>query len=344
MTDASLLYLQLIPVEQKGWLTLRFKEHEPITAAASIGHVSQQSIVVLSSWQSMIPTEQLLQAEFRYIDNSGIYTLMADQLDLIPSLNGGVRLTLQPPFEMTHRQQRNFIRIEPDEKVSIDFSPLYPDDYPAGQGIIKDMSGSGLRFVTDEFVHKDSILRITYRLPESDMEIQAVGQVVRKEFVKDSTITSLRFLDVEPAVQQKLIAYCVAEQLRIAQNQLKQKRKFARISLPEPIFVQIRSIEDPTLYEANIVNVGGGGMLVHAVKSLPEADLYHLTFRLPDSPSTLSAYAKIVEKAITPDWARYHFEFVEIDPTSQELIVDYVLEQQLSLIHEPATVLGIIGS
>ncbi|MGD8189973.1 PilZ domain-containing protein [Brevibacillus ginsengisoli] len=339
MTDASLLYLQLIPVEQKGWLTLRFQNDQQMTAAASIGHISPNSIVVLSSWQTVIPTEHILQAEFRYIDNSGIYTLVADHLQATLSPTGGLCLTLQPPFQMTHKQQRNFIRIEPDEQVPIVFSPLYPDDYPAGQGIIKDISGSGLRFMTQEFIHKDSILTFSFQLPDSDEKIHAVGQVVRKAFVDDLSIPSVRFLEIDTSQQQQIIAYCVAEQLRIAQNQQKQKRKFARISLQASLPVQIRSIDDPTMHDATIVNIGGGGMLVQYVKSLPNTPLYELTFALPHT-STLLAYAKVVEKTITPDWSRYHFEFVEIHPKAQGLIVDYVLNQQLSLIHESATVIG----
>lgn len=339
MSDASLLYLQLIPVEQKGWLTLRFQDSQPMTAAALIGHVSQSSIVVLSSWQNMIPTEKIVQAEFRFIENSGIYTLVANQVESVLTNNGGLRLSLLPPFEMNHRQQRNFIRIEPDVKVSIDFKPLYPDDYPAGKGVIKDLSGSGLRFITEEFVHKDSILSISFSLPETDELIHSVAQVVRKEFVHEETITSVRFLDIEPIFQQKIIAYCVAEQLRIAQNQIKQKRKFARISLHTPIPVQIRAVDDSTVHEANILNLGGGGMFVHSAISLPDSPIYQLKFELPDS-SEIMAFSKIVEKTITPEWSRYHLEFVEIDSRSQERIVDYVLEQQLSLVHEPAVVLS----
>ncbi len=334
MSDASLLYLQLIPVEQKGWLTLRIKDQQPSTTAAVIGHISQNSIVVLSSWQTVIPVEKIIQAEFRYVDHSGIYTVLANHLEAQLSPNGGLRLTITPPLEMTHRQQRNFIRIEPEEKVRLSFTPLYPDDYASGEGIMKDMSGSGLRFVTDEFVHKDSILKISFPLPESDDMIHAVAQVVRKEFVNEQTITSVRFLDLEPSKQKKIIAYCVSEQLKIAQNQIKQKRKFARVSLHTPLPVQIRAVDHMEIHQANILNLGGGGMLIHSQEVLVSSPLYHLTFQLSDA-QTITAFSKVAEKTIAAEWAKYHMEFVDIEPRDQERIVDFVLEQQLSLMHEP---------
>lgn len=339
MTDSSLLYLQLVSVEQKGWLTLRIKDQNPITAPALIGHISQNSIVVLSSWQSLIPSEKIVQAEFRYIENSGIYTLVCNQVEACTTATNGIRIQLLPPYEMSHRQQRNFIRIEPDGDFPLSFTPLYPDDYAKGAGIIKDMSGNGLRFVTDEFVHKDSILKISFPLPESGEMITGVGQVVRKEFIHEETITSVRFLDLDPEDQKKVIAYCVSEQLRIAQNQLKQRRKFARITLETPITVNIRAIDQPDILEAQIVNLGGGGLFLISTTELPESPLYHVSFHLP-SQQHVSAYTKVIERTISEDLAKYHLEFVDIQAKDQELIVEYVLDQQLSLIQEPPVLLS----
>lgn len=339
MTDSSLLYLQLLSVEQKGWLTLRIKDQNPITAPAVIGHISQNSIVVLSSWQSLMPAERIVQAEFRYSENSGIYTLVCTQLESFTTSTKGIRLELLPPYEMSHRQQRNFIRIEPEGDFPLSFTPLYPDDYSPGTGMIKDMSGNGLRFLTDEFVHKDSILKISFPLPETGEMITAVGQVVRKEFANDETITSVRFLDLDPDDQKKLIAYCVSEQLRIAQNQLKQRRKFARITLETPIQANIRAIDQPEIHETQIVNLGGGGMFLITTTELVDSPLYHVTFQLPASQQA-SAFAKVVEKTISEDMAKYHFEFVDIQAKDQELIVDYVLDQQLALIQEPPILLS----
>lgn len=338
MTDASLTYLGLIPVEQKGWLTLQVQDHQPITAVCVIGHISQNSIVVLSSWQDVIPLEKIEQAEICYIENSGLYTLTATRLEAQLS-TGGLRLHLFPPFQMSHRQQREFIRIEPDTQVQVTFSPLYPVDYASGTGVLKDISGSGLRFITDEFVHKDSILKLTFPLPETGELLQGIAQVVRKEFDQEETITSVRFLDIDPAYQQKIISYCVAEQLRIAQYQIKQKRKFARVSLYAPLSVQLRAVDHETIHMAHIENVGGGGMYIHSIDPLPASPLYQLTFELPHR-HIITAYAKTVEQNITADKSTYHLEFVDIEAGAQELIVDYVLEHQLALLHEPPVILS----
>jgi c-di-GMP-binding flagellar brake protein YcgR len=335
MSDPSLLYLQMLPVEQKGWLTLHLNEKEPLTAQAMIGHVGSDSTVLLVSKQTPGLPAQIARAEFRYITKSGIYTITSGNLDIHPKEEGKLLLTLYPPYEMTHKQQRDFIRAEPDNPIDMQFSPLFPDDYRPGNAVIKDMSGSGLRFVTDEFVHKDSILNFQFFLPERDKPVFGVGTVVRKEFMDGETITSIRFLDIKPEDQRAIIAYSVAQQLRLAETQVMQKRKFARVKLTSPLAVKVRGIDSESIYHAAAVNLGGGGMLIHAAADIGDYPLYHLSFTLPEQDGTLEAYAKIVERQERDGHTDYHFEFVEISETNRHMIVRYVLEQQFSLLDEP---------
>ncbi len=335
MTDPSLLFLKMIPIEQKGWLTLRTAEGQPMTAQSVVGHIGADHLVVLSFWQQPVPTSKLTQAEFRYIDKSGIYTLTGKRLEAVERAGGGMRLTMSAPFEMTHRQQRDFIRIEPETTVTVSFTPLFPDDYRAGTGVVKDMSGNGLRFVTDEFVHKESILRLSFPLPERERVITVIGQVVRKEFVKDETVTSVRYLEVEPDDQKAIVAYCVAEQLRLAQRQVRQRRKFARVTPAEPFVATLRGIDSTQVRESEVVNLGGGGLLVKTPFPLPSCPIYQTVFAIPPIGQTIEAYVKVLESRKEHGAFFYHLEFVDISGEHQEAIIEYVLEQQLALLNEP---------
>lgn len=334
MNDPSLLYLKMLAVEQTGWLTLRLQDQLPVTAQATIGHLGSDFVILLSSCQRQIDVEQIKQIEYRYINPSGIYTLTSSHFTAEMKDQGKLMVHMLPPYSMTHRQQREFIRFEPETPIPLSFTPLYPDDYQPGTGLIKDMSGNGLRFVTDQFVHKESILSIAFSLPETEHPVHGVGQVVRKEFTNGETITSLRFLDIKPQDQRTIISLSVAEQLRIAENQIKQKRKFARITPSLPLSVKLRGIDNQRMHESSALNLGGGGMFVTSLEPVHPFPLYHLSFQLPSSRQDISAYVKVVEHHDNQEQYFYHLEFVDIHPQDQEAIVQYVLEQQLSLLNE----------
>lgn len=335
MSEPTLIYLKMLCVEQKGWFTLRFEEQLPMTAQAMIGHISEGEVTLLSPWQQTMPTEGITQAEFRFINQSGVYTFSTQNVKITEKRPGTMMFSMRPSYAMTHHQQRGFIRFEPDELIHFSFSPLYPDDYSPGGGIIKDMSGSGLRFITDEFIHKESILRFEFILPEADQPIVGIGQVVRKEFINGETITSLRFLDVPTQAQKSIIAYSVAEQLRIAENQRKQKRKFGRITMRAPLQATIRGIDSHTTYEVSARNLGGGGMFVTSPVAVEVYPLFHIAFHLSDDTQACTGYVKVVEQTKHQQEYAYHLEFVEIHAEEQAAIVLFVLEQQLSLLSEP---------
>ena|GEM_PF-3026521 len=334
MSDPSLIFLQLLPVQQKGTLIL-YDEEAPIAQApAVIGHVDRHSAVVLSICAE--PNPPAKQAEFRFLAKSGIYALRTREILLFPQENGTLMLTMLPPFEMTFQQQREFIRVEPHQPIPLQFDPIYPDDYRSGVGTIKDLSGNGLRFVTDEFVARDSVLAFSFPHPESGHMINGVGQIARKEFMGGETIASLRFLEIHAEDRRAIVAYTAAEQLRMAEAASPEKRRFARIFLPSPLPARIREQEDGPEYLAEIGNLGGGGMLVIARNPFPDAAVYQVAFSLPNERDPLCLTARIADGYLRNHHLYYHMEFVNASMKERRAIIHFVLQHQLALLEQQA--------
>jgi len=332
--EPSLLYLQMLPLEQKGWLTLHLKDSGTLTAQGMIGHIGTDSLVVLSYLQTDLPITNVDRVEFRYINQTGIYTLSCKALEFKGFDNGRIRLCMHPPYSMTHLQQREFIRIEPEAPIPLSFTPIYPDDYHSGKGFIKNISGNGLLFATDEFVHNESILSVSFSLPESSAVITGIAQVVRKQFLQDETITSVQFLELSSEFQKEIISFCVGEQLKISQQQ-HQKRRYVRVATPQPLRVSIKGFDCQQTCEGHALNIGGGGLLIRMAEQIAESPLYQLTLQLPEANAPIQAFMKIVDKNIVEDQQHLHVEFVDIKQEDQEQIINFVLQQQLLLLRTP---------
>lgn len=335
MTHPSLRFLPFVPVEQKGWLTLSFAEREPLTAQAVVGHVGEDHVLLLWIANPEERPQAPQSAEFRFAALSGIYTFKSTNVQLEPASEGKWTCTLLPPFEMSHRQQRNFIRVEPISPMSIWYEPLYPDWYKSGTGLIVDYSGSGIRFVTDEFVHNQSIVRFSFDLPGHGT-VSGIGQVVRKEFVQGESITSIRFLEMDPEVQKAIVSLSVAEQLRLAQEHPGQKRRFARVNVPDDITATLVSTDEDrsqTIHAA-IVNLGIGGMQVTSRESVRHHTTYRAAFFLDGVRQPVIADCICVDQRKTDEMYHIHLEFSHLSPAHRQRLLDYVLQVQLRQLND----------
>ncbi|WP_139490008.1 PilZ domain-containing protein [Brevibacillus dissolubilis] len=340
MSDPSLLFLPMLPVEKNGWLTLYVEGQEaPMTAQALVGHVDQDSAVFLALFPDVVPVDLAVsKAEFRFVDKTGVYTFSSSQLEIELREEQRMILRMLPVFEMVHHQQREFIRVKPVAPLPVAFVPLFPDGYESGTGTIIDMSGNGLRFSTTKFIHGEAVLKLSFQLPDSPRKIMGVAKVVRKEFARLETVTSMQFLELDSKDQRSMIAYSVAEQLRKAENEKKQRRKFMRVNLKEPMQAIIRSVGNDTDYPAIALNIGGGGIMVQAPADIEEAMLYFLTFTLPNTGKVIETYVTVVTRVLTEEAINLHLEFIDIGEKDQdqEAIIRFVMEARLEQIEPRA--------
>ncbi len=112
-------------------------------------------------------------------------------------------------------QQREFFRI--DSEVCLEHRPVGMPN-AGGEGALQrvNLSGNGLRFATGQDVQEDDLVRIALNFPDADRgQVNAVGRVVRVFATGSSRQeAALELFEIEEAAQDKIVSFCIAEQLR----------------------------------------------------------------------------------------------------------------------------------
>ena len=93
------------------------------------------------------------------------------------------------------------------------------EEQPLSDGIIKDLGGGGVRFVTNESVDESRMLKCVIML--GDQCVSAVGKILHKQFFPKSNYKfqyRIEFLDTSANEQEQIIQYIFREQRKEAQK------------------------------------------------------------------------------------------------------------------------------
>jgi len=93
------------------------------------------------------------------------------------------------------------------------------EELPLSDGIIKDLGGGGVRFVTNESVEEDCTLKCVIML--GDQCIMVMGKILHKQFFPKSNYKfqyRIEFLDTSANEQEQIIQFIFREQRKEAQK------------------------------------------------------------------------------------------------------------------------------
>lgn len=154
----------------------------------------------------------------KYFDDSASYYFKSTCLE---RRSGTVPTYLMScPREVRRVQQRHHVRIPTSLEIYYSLLPTEKDQRPTfKKGISLDVSGGGMRFISEETFPPDTELLIRFYLPTRDIlrEISVVGTVVRlsvTEIDKKSLFqVGVRFNNISKAQQEQIVNYVFGRSL-----------------------------------------------------------------------------------------------------------------------------------
>ncbi|QNO16437.1 PilZ domain-containing protein [Alkalicella caledoniensis] len=104
-------------------------------------------------------------------------------------------------------EKRNFYRL--NYNLSFDFVILNPESIEAISnpmiGVLKDLSGGGLSFSSEEDVELDQLLEV--KINDGKSLILVLGKIVRKQKLENHYLYGLEFVYIDEKTQDKLVQF-----------------------------------------------------------------------------------------------------------------------------------------
>lgn len=183
--------------------------------AAAIDRLQQQRFdtLVLDFEDAKAATEVLEQARQLNSGNSPVtVALVAERARARDILSGGAHFVLYKPLSddsaraglravaaLLNRERRRAYRVPVQAPVEL----TLPDTRPA-EGILLDLSETGMDVLTAETQVPGALLNFRFVLPDGSLEVKAHGQVA---WASPNGQTGVRFLDVEESTKTQLQAW-----------------------------------------------------------------------------------------------------------------------------------------
>jgi CheY-like chemotaxis protein len=183
--------------------------------AAAIDRLQQQRFdtLVLDFQDAKAASEVLEQARQLNSGNAPVtVALVAERASARDILSGGAHFVLYKPLSddsaraglravaaLLNRERRRAYRVPVQAPVEL----TLPDTRPA-EGILLDLSETGMDVLTAETQVPGALLNFRFQLPDGSLEVQAHGQVA---WASPNGQTGVRFLDVEESTKSQLQAW-----------------------------------------------------------------------------------------------------------------------------------------
>jgi len=155
---------------------------------------------------TILNQEDFCQVSF---DVAGENKIIKARIDSSPEPS---KLLLEMVDSFTHRQKRNYFRV--DAELSVSYWKV-KDENPSAKSVQKqvNISGGGMRLPVEEKIPDGTELGLEIVIGEPQAAvIECISQVVGNYKVGDDHQIALKFIDIDEEAQDAIVAYCLAEQ------------------------------------------------------------------------------------------------------------------------------------